>query len=172
MARWQALVATPAGRFIVKYLAALLVGFVLLALKPVNDHLVNPYTTFVAHQARVALNLFGEGATVRDQVLSSPRFSVRIFNGCNGLEAILIFACGVLAFPASWRSRLLGVLAGLVAIQLVNVVRVVSLFYVGVFKPQWFAASHIFVWQSLIIVFAVVLWLLWAQRYALAGAQR
>ncbi|NWG00587.1 MAG: exosortase H [Thermoanaerobaculaceae bacterium] len=172
MAQWQAFLATPAGRFVVKYLVALLVGFVLIALKPVNDHFVNPYTTLVAHEARVALNLFGEGATVQDQVLSSPRFSVKIFNGCNGLEAILIFACGVLAFPASWRSQVVGIVGGLVAIQLVNVVRVVSLFYVGVFKPQWFAATHIFIWQSLIIVFAVVLWLLWAQRYAGVSAPR
>lgn len=172
MERWKAFVATPAGGFVVRYAAALAVGFVLMALKPVNDHVINPYTTFVAHQARVALNLLGEGAEVHGQVLSSRRFSVAIFNGCNGLEAILIFVCGVLAFPASWKSRFLGVGVGLLAIQLINVVRVVSLFYVGVFKPEWFSASHVFVWQSIIIVFSVVLWLVWARRYALATARR
>jgi len=170
--RWKALVATPAGRFVVRYAAALAVGFVLIALKPVNDHVVNPYTTFVAHQARVALNLLGEGASVHGQVLSSPRFSVTIFNGCNGLEAILIFVCGVLAFPATWRSRLLGAAVGFLAIQLINTVRVVSLFYVGVFKPEWFSTSHVFVWQSIIVVFAVILWLLWARRHAVAAARR
>ena len=165
------IVATPAGRFIARYVVILSVGFFVLALRPVNDHVVNPYTTFVAHESKVALNLFGEGATVRDQVLSSRRFSVVIYNGCNGLEAILIFASGVLAFPAPWRKKVIGLLLGFLAIQVANIARVVSLFYIGIFKPAWFSAAHVFVWQSVIIVLGVVLWLVWVNRYALAPAQ-
>ena len=171
MSSLRQLIATPAGRFIARYVVILSVGFFILALRPVNDRLVNPYTTFVAHESKVALNLFGEGATVREQVLSSPRFSVVIYNGCNGLEAILIFASGVLAFPAPWRKKVVGLLLGFLAIQVANIVRVVSLFYVGIFKPAWFSAAHVFVWQSIIIVLGVVLWLLWVNRYALAPAR-
>jgi exosortase H (IPTLxxWG-CTERM-specific) len=163
----RAVLATPAGRFVLLYALLLSTGFFVLALRPVNDHVVNPYTTFVAHEARIALNAFGEHARVHDQVLSSPRFSVAIFNGCNGLEALLVFVSGVLAFPASWGRKLLGVLLGFFAIQAVNVVRVVSLFYIGVFWPSWFSATHVFFWQSLIIIFGVVLWIVWVRRYAL-----
>jgi len=120
----------------------------------------------------LVLNLFGEGATVSKQVLASPRFSVAIFNGCNGLEAILVFVCGVVAFPAPWRRKLTGILLGFLAIQVFNVVRVVSLFYVGALRPQWFSVSHVFVWQSLVILFGVVLWLVWVHRYALADTRR
>ncbi len=157
----KAFLATPAGRFVARYVLILAVGFSFLALKPVNDAVVNPYTTFVAHESCLALNLLGENATVRGQVISSPRFSVAIFNGCNGLEAILIFVSGVLAFPAPWKRRLVGVLGGLVAIQVFNVIRIVALYYTGVYRPQWFSTAHVFVWQSLVILFAVVLWLLW-----------
>lgn len=159
--------STPAGRFVARYLVVLLVGFTLLALKPVNDHFVDPYTTFVAHEARFVLNLFGENASVHGQILSSPRFSVAIYNGCNGLEAMLIFVCGVAAFPAPWRKRLVGLLLGFVAIQLVNIVRVVSLFYIGIFAPSWFSISHVFIWQTLIILTGVLLWLLWVYRYGI-----
>ncbi len=166
------ILASPAGRFMARYAVILSVGFLILALKPVNDHVVNPYTTFVAHEARVALNLLGENARVDGQVLSSSRFAVQIYNGCNGLEAILVFVAGVLAFPAPWLRRLAGVVLGVLAIQVVNVVRVVSLFYVGIFKPQWFSVSHVFIWQSLIILLSVVLWLVWVQRYAPVHATR
>jgi len=172
MGSLRTLVATPAARFIVRYVIILSVGFFVIALRPVNDRVVNPYTTFVAHEAKVALNLFGEGATVREQVLSSPRFSVVIYNGCNGLEAILIFASGVLAFPAPAGRKALGLLLGFLAIQVANIVRVVSLFYIGIFKPAWFSTAHVFVWQSIIIVLGVVLWLVWVNRYALAPERR
>jgi exosortase H (IPTLxxWG-CTERM-specific) len=160
--------ATPAGKFIAKYVVVLSVGFFVLALRPVSKHVVDPYTTFVAREAQTVLNLFGEHATVSGQVLASPRFSVAIYNGCNGLEAILIFVCGVVAFPAPWRGRLIGALLGFLAIQAFNIVRVVSLFYVGIYRPQWFNVSHIFIWQSLVILLAVVLWLVWVHRYAVA----
>ena len=168
----RAFVKTPAGRFLARYVAILSVGFTVLALRPVNDGVVNRYTTFVAHEAKVALNALGEGAVVRGQVLSSPRFAVSIYNGCNGLEALLIFCSGVLAFPAPPARKVLGLLAGFLVIQVANVVRIVSLFYVGVFRPAWFQASHVFVWQSLIILLGVVMWLFWVHRYGLAPAER
>lgn len=167
MGALRAFLATPAGRFVARYLVFLFVLFGILALKPVNDSVVNPYTTFVAHEARLALNLLGEHAKVTGQILSSPRYSVAIFNGCNGLEAILIFVSGVVAFPATWRRKVLGVLVGLLAIQAFNVIRIVALFYTGVYFPRLFSTAHIFVWQSLVIVFAVVLWLLWVRPDAI-----
>lgn len=172
MRRVRQLLTSPAGRFMARYAVILSVGFLVLALKPVNDRVVDPYTTFVAHEARFALNLLGENARVDGQVLSSPRFAVQIYNGCNGLEAILVFVAGVLAFPAPWARRLAGVFLGVLAIQVVNTIRVVSLFYIGIFKPQWFAVSHVFIWQSLIILVGVVLWLVWVQRYAPVPATR
>jgi exosortase H (IPTLxxWG-CTERM-specific) len=170
--RLREIVATPAGRFVLLYAVILSVGFFVLALRPVNDHVVNPYTTFVAHESCVVLNLFGEHAHVTGQILSSARFSVAIFNGCNGLEAILIFASGVLAFPAKWKKKAIGLILGFVTIQVVNAIRVVSLFYIGVYRPSWFSASHVFVWQSLIILLGVVMWVIWVRRYALVQADR
>ena len=35
-------------------------------------------------------------------------------------------------------------------------------------KPEWFSTAHVFVWQSAIILFGVLLWVLWVQRYAMA----
>ncbi|MCX7896033.1 MAG: exosortase H [Thermoanaerobaculum sp.] len=162
----RAFLKTPAGQFLARYVVILVVGFAIMALKPVNDKIINPYTSFVAEEGAFALRLFGEDARVHNQILSSSRFAVAIYNGCNGLEAILIFGCGVLAFPTPWPRKLLGLLLGFLGIQLFNVVRIVALYYTGVFRPQWFSTAHVLVWQSLVILFAVSLWVLWVQRYA------
>jgi len=167
----RSLLKSTAGRFVVRYVLLLVALFAVVAWRPVNDHVVDPYTTFVAHESAVVLRTLGEQARVDGQVLSSPRFAVTIYNGCNGLEAILVFVAGVLAFPAPWRARLLGVVVGFVAVQVVNVIRVVSLYYVGVWRPEWFTTAHVLVWQTIVILFAVILWLLWVQRHALAAAR-
>jgi exosortase H (IPTLxxWG-CTERM-specific) len=171
MSELRSPLGSAAARFVVRYVLLLVGLFAVMAWRPVNDHVVDPYTTFVAHEAAVVLKALGEQVRVHGQVLSSPRFAVTIYNGCNGLEAILVFVAGVLAFPAPWRARLLGVVVGFVAVQVLNVVRVVSLYYVGVWRPDWFTTAHVLVWQTVVILFAVVLWLFWVQRHALAAAR-
>ena len=34
------------------------------------------------------------------------------------------------------------------------------------YLPQFFSQSHIFVWQSLVILAGVTLWIVWAHKFA------
>jgi len=156
---WQ----RPDARFLVIFLAILGVAFTTIALNKVNDAVVIPYTGFVARLSGAVLGLLGEDITVAGCDVSSSRFAVTIYNGCNGLITSLIFVSGVLAFPASWRAKAVGVVAGLLAIQGINLVRIVSLYYIGVFLPDYFDESHILIWQSLVILAGVGLWIVWAR---------
>lgn len=156
----------PEVRFIALFLGLLVLASAIVGLRPVDAAVVAPYTAAVARVSGGVLALLGEDAVVRGSEISSPRFTVVVYNGCNGLVTSLIFAAAVVAFPAAWRARLVGLAAGLVAIQLVNQVRIVSLFYVGVFLPRYFNEAHVLVWQSIVILFGVTLWLLWARRHA------
>lgn len=162
----------PDTRFLILFLAILGVSFFVIALNFVNNAFVVPYTTFVAKMSGVALALLGEDITVRGVVLSSPRFAVTIYNGCNGLVTSLIFISGVLAFPASLSSKAIGVVGGLLSIQLINLIRIVSLFYIGIYLPQYFSQSHIFIWQSIVIVAGVALWVIWANFYGVKAIKR
>jgi len=160
---WQ----KPEARFLILFLAILGVSFTVVALRQVNDVFVTPYTAVIARMSGFILRVFGEEATVSGCVVSSPRFAVTIYNGCNGLITSLIFISGVLAFPAKISAKLIGVIGGLLAIQLINLVRIVSLFYIGVLLPQHFDDAHIFIWQSLVIIAGISLWILWAHKFAL-----
>lgn len=165
----RALWRRPDVRFLVLFLGILLVAFTTIAFQKVNDAVVNPYTGFVARLSGAVLGLIGEDITVTGCELRSPRFAVTIYNGCNGLITSLIFVSGVLAFPASWRAKAAGVIAGLLAIQAINLVRIVSLYYIGVFLPDYFDESHILIWQSLVILAGVGLWIVWARSAAAAS---
>lgn len=153
----------------VLFLAILGSSFTIIALRPVDTALVAPYTAFIARLSGSALRLLGEQATVAGCVVSSPRFAVTIFNGCNGLITSLIFISGVLAFPARWSAKAIGVVGGLLAIQLINLVRVVSLFYIGIYFPALFNDAHIVIWQSVVILAGVALWIAWAELIAAPG---
>jgi len=156
----------PEVRFLAIFLVLLAAGFSLVAWNPVNDRVIEPFTAGIAVVSGAALELIGQDVTMRGTVIRNPRFAVNIRNGCNGVEAMLIFLAAVLAFPASWKARAIGLALGAVAIQAVNLVRVVALFLTGAYWPDVFDASHTVVWQSVVILAAVLLWILWADRLA------
>jgi exosortase H (IPTLxxWG-CTERM-specific) len=152
--------------FLIVFLALLAGGFALLSVNAVNDRVVEPFTAGVARVSGAALDLIGQDVSLRGTVIENRRFAVNIRNGCNGVETMVIFVAAVLAFPASWRARLAGLVLGVAAIQAINLVRVVALFLTGVYLPRFFASSHTVVWQSVVILCGVLLWIFWASRFA------
>jgi exosortase H (IPTLxxWG-CTERM-specific) len=152
--------------FLTVFLVLLAGSFAVVALKPVNDGVIEPFTGAIARVSGQVLNLLGQDVVRDGTVIQSPRFAVNIRNGCNGVETMLIFLAAVLAFPASWGARLAGLAIGIVAIQLINLVRVVALFLTGVYFPSLFDSSHTVIWQSIVILSGVVLWMFWAHRFA------
>lgn len=152
--------------FLAVFLALLAGSFTLISWNPVNDHVVEPFTAGVAKVSGATLSLLGQDVVMRGTIIESPRFAVNIRNGCNGVETMLIFLAAVLAFPAPWAARAIGLAVGIVAIQAVNLLRVVALFFTGAYFPSWFDTSHTVIWQSLVILCGVLLWILWADRVA------
>jgi exosortase H (IPTLxxWG-CTERM-specific) len=152
--------------FLILFVVLLGGGFTLISLTWVNDHVVEPYTAGIASASGAVLNAMGQHISQNGTVLRSAKFAVNIRNGCNGVEAMLIFLAAVLAFPASWKARVAGLVLGILAIQVVNLIRVVALFLTGVYFPSIFNASHTVIWQTIVILFGVLLWIFWANRFA------
>lgn len=152
--------------FLVVFLVLLAGSFTLISWNPVSRYVVEPFTAGVAKVSGVTLALLGQDVEMRGTIIQSPRFAVNIRNGCNGVETMLIFLAAVLAFPAPWKARAIGLVFGILAIQAVNLLRVIALFLTGAYFPAWFDASHTVIWQSLVILSGVLLWILWADRVA------
>jgi exosortase H (IPTLxxWG-CTERM-specific) len=146
--------------------ALAVIGFSLvLQFDWVTIHLVGPYTEGIASVAGFVLDRFGEQTAVSGTRLASSRFSVNIYHGCNGLLATSIYVAAVLAFPSTLRQKGIGVGIGIPAIQIINLVRIVALYYTGVFWPNFFAVAHGYVWQSIVILFTMLVWIYWAERF-------
>ncbi len=136
-------------------------GFFVL-LYGLDRQLVDPFTRWIAQLTKTILTLAGIQAWVTGKVVGTPAFSVAIQNNCNAIYEIALFVAAVLAYPATWRERAWGVVLGFGVLYVVNLIRVVSLIYIGGHLPTYFNASHIYIWQSLFIVFALGLWIYWA----------
>jgi exosortase H (IPTLxxWG-CTERM-specific) len=155
--------------FLARFVALLVGLYLLVAWNPVNDRVIVPFTAGIARVSGALLNELGEKVSVEGTEIRSGAFAVQIENGCNGIEAALLFGSAVLAFPAPWRRRWTGLAGGFLAIQLLNLVRVVSLFWIGAHRPALFSSSHTVIWQTAVVLASVLLFLYWASRGEKAG---
>ena len=144
--------------------AAIVVGlFALEFTPPAQRYLVNPWTAAVAQAAVAAMQAFDPAVVAFGPTVMSTKngFAVTILAGCNGVEAMIVLCAAMAAFPAPWKHRLLGMAAGIVAIQALNLVRIVSLFYLGQWDRQVFEWAHLYAWQVLVMIDGLIVWLVW-----------
>lgn len=151
-------------RFLLAFIGIGLLLYGLVYLPPIRYGVIAPFTDGLTVAAGGLITLFGGQAWVQGNVLSIPGFSVRILDLCNGVEATLLLWTAMLAFPASWRYRLWGLLIGVLGVQALNLARIVSLVYLGVWQPAWFYWVHWYVWDALILLDVLLIFLLWLRR--------
>ena len=121
---------------------------------------------WTARWSSIGLNLLGSATRVDGTVLSSGHFSVNIVAECTAVGPLLLYVGAVAAYPSSLKAKGLGAALGLVILGGVNLVRIMSLFWIGSAYPQYLDVAHFLVWQTGIIIVAVVIWLFWAERLA------
>ena len=125
-----------------------------------------PLTAGIAKVSGSILQAIGENVRVAGTTITSPRFGVNINNGCNGVEAMLILLASIVAFPASMKARAAGLLLGAVVVQVLNFIRIITLYLLGAYQPRLFDLFHTAVWQIVIILAAIGFFLVWSARVA------
>ena len=154
---------TAMPRFLLVFVALLALSFGLELTPWAQTFVVTPWTDAVARVSGSMMRMFDGTITTRGNVIgttASP-FAVAIEAGCNGVEATLVLVAAMLAFPATWPHRLAGIAAGVATVQALNIVRVASLFYLGQWNQHAFEWAHLYVWQALIMLDVLIVWLLW-----------
>jgi exosortase/archaeosortase family protein len=134
-----------------------------------GSELVQAVAAWTARWTSYALNLLGASTQVKGTVVSSDDFAVNIVAECTALGPLALFAGAVAAYPSPLKAKGLGWLLGLVVLSAVNLVRIVSLFWIGSEFPQYLSMAHLLMWQTALIVLAIVLWLFWMERVSGAG---
>jgi exosortase H (IPTLxxWG-CTERM-specific) len=150
-------------QFVLVFCVVAIIGFALEVIPWVDEELVKPIVRGDARFAGVLVRAFGGLAEVTDAIIRHPEtgFSIRIANGCSGLEAVILLAAGMLAFPATLGQRAAGWFVGTVAIMSLNIVRIISLYYIGQYSRPWFEWAHLYAWDILIMVDGLVVFFLW-----------
>ena len=150
----------------------LLVGlFTVEVLQPVQQHVILPFTSGLAWISVNIIQLFDSGVASAGKVIRDLEsgFAVSIEPGCNGVEALIILFAAIFAFPAPFKNKLVGFAIGFVAIQALNLVRIISLFYLGNWNLDFFGWIHLYLWPTLIMLDVLIVFLVYLRYLSRQG---
>ncbi|MFN3479725.1 MAG: archaeosortase/exosortase family protein [Thermodesulfovibrionales bacterium] len=118
----------------------------LLGLKPIQDVIdINGlYTEGVVRLTSKVLSIVGLPCTYKGSIIQLPSIALDVRFGCNGLEAVMIYTIAVIAFPSTWKKRIIGIALGFLIIQVINILRIAALAYSGVYFRSLFEYIHIY----------------------------
>jgi exosortase H (IPTLxxWG-CTERM-specific) len=153
-------------RFLLVFALLLIAFYAVITVDVVDARVVLPFTAALARIAGATLNVIGEQVHVHGTVIAGAPFAVDIRGGCNGLEAVVFVAAAMLAFDAPPRKRVLGAIAAAFILESLNIVRIDTLYLLGVYHRALFETFHLAVWQTLMFGAAVFLFVAWTARVA------
>lgn len=150
-------------KFIFVFIGVLIGLFTLEMLQPVQEQVIQPFTSTLAALSAALITPFDADVIAYGRIIEHTvnRFAVSIEAGCNGVEAAIVLIAGIIAFPATWKQRLCAIAIGFVTIQILNIGRIVSLFYLGQWSESVFSFTHLYLWPVLIMLDVLVVFLIY-----------
>ena len=167
----ESLSPSPRLRFLLFFPLFLAAGFALLQVPAVDAAIVR-FTNSLVVVSAALIHVCGGKAAVYGSTLSSPvnGFSVQVENGCNAINVTILLWSAILVFPAALLDKLKGLAAGTLALHALNLLRIVTLYYLGQYNRAWFDFAHLYLWESLIVLDTLAIFWGWAILVRRRGA--
>jgi exosortase/archaeosortase family protein len=153
----------PIFKFALKF-GALMLLFYALSVAPFCERVVWPAN--LQANARISnwiLQGLHQNTSVTGDTIQSKTFSFVIKRGCDATEPVWLLAAAVVSFPAPWRRKLPGIVAGTLLLLGINLVRVIGLFFVGRDHPGLYDVLHLTVFPAVFIILAMIIWVGWVE---------
>ena len=153
------------AKFLLIFCSVLAVLFAIEMLNPVQEAVIHPFTVVLADVSTAVILPFDDTVIAQGRILrdATTGFAVSIEAGCNGVEAAIVLIAGIVAFPASIRHKVIAILAGFLFVQALNIVRIISLFYLGQWNYTVFEWFHLYLWPVLIMLDVLVVFAIYLQ---------
>ena len=94
--------------------------------------------------------------------LLSAKANLEIVRGCDGAGVLFLVVAAIIAFPSTWRRKLIGLLLGIGLIYLLNLLRISILYFVIAYQPNWFLLVHVYLAPTLMVLVGCCYFAWWA----------
>lgn len=156
---------SPAIRYLGLFLVLTVALFSVLATPWAERLFVGPFTRGLVHACAFLIGLFDNRVVADAAILrfTDGRGAVQVLAGCNAVEVCALLTAAIIAFPGKIKYGLIGAAAGVVALQAVNLLRIISLLYLSRGSQEVFEFFHNYVWDAMIGLEGLLIFFFWTR---------
>ncbi len=103
-----------------------------------------------------------EGVTVHQNALISSRAHLEVVRGCDGVGVMMLIIAAILVFSTSLKHKITGLVSAVGLVYVLNLIRIVGLYFVVAYQSDWFLPLHSFIAPTLIILLCSLFFMYWA----------
>ncbi len=159
----------PALLFLAKFLGVYFLGNIVYGLYIESfGNIADPMTAWVSEQTVVFLKLLDlNSETLVDdfapkiRLLLDDHSVLSIYEGCNGLNVMIIFVAFLVAYTGNTKRLLWFIPFGLLVTHLMNLGRIILLFFVAEYYEDYLYFTHKYLFTAAIYLVILVLWYWW-----------
>ena len=161
----------PTSCFVLKA-AAFMSFFLLVYHEDLIGRLLGPWVELTARMTVALLHLLGvQALRAGGQIHHPAGFAYEVYYRCTAVLPAALLAALTFASTAPLALRLIGTVLGVMVLVALNLVRLVHLFLLGVYRPALFEVTHGLVWELILIMATLGLWWMWS-RWAIRSHPR
>jgi len=112
--------------------------------------------------------IYPSTTTIGTELYISHMHCVHIGIPCNGLEAMGVFACIILAFSAKWYHKLWMIITGCIMVFILNTIRIVILTsFIYNHQLKAFNINHKYIFNIVLYGVLLIIFSLWSSRFGI-----
>jgi len=164
----------PVLRFLLTAIALYLFWYAidLYIIKPYT-HLDRFLSLLLVYASAFVLSIFGyipvltiATEEVVIDVEGSTGMGVWVGEPCNGLALFSLFAIFIFAYPGKWKYKAWYLPFGIIAIHLINIIRVSILTLIAKDHAEYLDINHNYTFTIIVYAFVFILWYWWAVKWS------
>jgi exosortase family protein XrtF len=155
-------------------------GVLYLGLFLIYQYVVREYTfydqKFISHiilSAEFVVKLFGVKTFNRLQDIDMQLIGIDgstgvwVGSNCNAITLFALFAVFVIAYPGYQKSKFWFIPFGVLAIHILNILRVIALMFIGRYlPPEYLQFNHTYTFTFIVYAFIFWLWMIWINKFS------
>ncbi len=94
-------------------------------------------------------------------VMSARGINMEIIYECTGIYGMIVYVSAVMATRVNVLSRLIGIWVGLPVLWIMNLVRLITIYWITFEHPPLFNFIHTYFWQLFLIIVVILLYYGW-----------
>lgn len=129
--------------------------------------IIEPFALLLTAVIRIPLALAGNPVQQIGNHLISPGIDLEVTYKCSGVYQYAGYLAGVLSFIKG-RQLIKSIVWGFVFLNVINIIRIISIYYIALFIPEVVNFVHAVIWEALMILFTLGMFFIFYKRFILS----